>query len=95
MIGLPDRVNIAAETRVGLCEIAVVRDRPERGAVAVNDDRLARHDPPDDLPAAVLSVNAERHRALVIGMARPDDRDRKTAFAVLLHEEFLTGDLVA
>ena len=38
---------------------------------------------------------AHRHRAVAVGVARADDRDRESLFAVFAEKELLAGDLVA
>ena len=39
-------------------------------------------------------MNAKRNAALVIRMARPDDRDGKSRFTVLAHQILLAGNLI-
>ena len=91
---LTDSVDISAKPCVGLGKVGVVGDRPERGTVAVYYDRLALDHSLDHLPASVISVNTQRHRALVVGVAWPNYRHGEAPFPVHSHEELLAGDLV-
>ena len=92
--GVSERVGIAHQADEPLREITVVRQGPLGRAVAVDDDGLAVQHPPEHLPGTVVAVHAEGHGTLVIGVAGPDDRHRKTLHAVLLHQEILARDLV-
>ena len=71
-------------------EVLVVRQRPQRGAVAVHDDRLALAHPGQHRPATI-----ERHQGLVIGVRGPHDRGRETVVTVGGAQQFLARDLVA
>ena len=72
--GLAERPRVAEQRRRSRGRSRGVRERPQRGAVAVHDDRLARAHPVDDRPAAV-----EGHERAVVGVRRPHDRHREAA----------------
>ena len=69
--------------------------RPLGSPVSVDDDGLAVQHPAQDLPGALVTVDADRDGTVAIGVARPDDGHRETLLPVFIHQEILTGDLVA
>ena len=89
------RVDIAYQPDVALREVTVVGDSPQGRAVAVDYDGLAVAYAFEHLPASVVAVNSERHRALVVGVARADYRHGEAVLAVLPHQILLAGYLVA
>ena len=95
MIRLTDGMNIAHQTDKAFGEVGVVRDRPQRGAVAMEQDGLAVEHAAENLPATLFAISAQRQIAFVIGMAGTDDGHRETIFPVLLHQVFFAGDFVA
>ena len=91
---LADGVAVAHEAHKPPGKVRVEGKGPQGGTVARDNDGLALQDPADHLPGAVVAVDGHGDAALVIGMAGADDGDREAFLPVLLHEEFLTGDLV-
>ena len=90
MEGLPDRAGMAEQGDEAAGEVVVVGQRPQRGAVAVDDDLLAPAHPLHHRPAAV-----ERHQRPVVGVRGPHDRHREALLPVGGREQVLAGDLVA
>ena len=87
---LPDGAGMAEQGDEAAGEVVVVGQRPQRGAVAVDDDLLAPSHPRQRRPAAV-----ERHQRPVVGVRGPHDRHRKALLPVGGREQVLAGDLVA
>ena len=92
--GLADGVPVAHEADEAPGKIRVEGERPQGGTVAGNDDRLAFHNPADDLPGTVLAVDCHGNAPLVIGMAGADNGHGEAFLPVLFHEEVLAGNLV-
>ena len=87
---LPDGAGMPEQGDEAAGEVVVVGQRPQRGAVAVDDDLLAPSHPRHRRPAAV-----ERHQRPVVGVRGPHDRHRKALLPVGGREQVLAGDLVA
>ncbi len=70
-------------------EVGRMSQRPQAGAIPMDDGRLARPHPGDLGPVAV-----DRQRELVVGVRRTHDRHREAVLAIALHQEVLARDLV-
>ena len=92
---LPDGMNVAHQTDESFCKIAVVRQRPQRRPIPVNNDRFIVQHPLHDLPASLAAVHAEWNGPLIIRMARPYDGHREAIFPILLHQIVFTSDFVS
>ncbi len=82
----PDRADECPGNVRGMAE------DPERTAVAVDHDRFASPEPVQERSAPSERVN--RQRAVTVGGARPQDRDRQLATAVRCKRDPLARHLV-
>ena len=84
-----DRARVAEQGDETPREIPVVRQRPQRRAVAVHDDRLALAHPAQRRPAPV-----QGDQGRVVGVRGAHDRGREAFFPVRPDQQVLAGDLV-
>ena len=89
MEGLAEGPGMAEQGNEAAGEVLVVGERPQRGAVAVDDDLPALTHPPQHGPAAV-----EGHQRPVVGVRGPHDRDREALLPVRGDQQLLARDLV-
>jgi O-acetylserine/cysteine efflux transporter len=87
---LADGARVTEQRHEAAREVSVMRQRPQRRAIAVHHDRLALPHPADGRPAAV-----EGDEGLVVGMRGPDDRGREPLRPVGGDQQVLARDLVA
>lgn len=76
-------------------KIAVVRHRPERQAVAGNDERLALAQSRDGGERLRPCVQCDRHDGIAVRPRRADYGDGKCFLAQRAHEAIFAGDFVA
>ena len=93
--GFSECLWIAEQADEATGKVFVPGERPERGAVAIDDDGLALHHALQHLPGTFQSMDADGHATLTIGVAGADDGNGETVVAPLAHEQFLAGNLVA
>src|SRR5258706_2458064 len=93
--GLPDGILPPKQADQPFGEVAVPGDRPQRGAVAGDDDLFALADAIDDSVRMLPACAAQRDLRWPVGQRRADDRDGEPVFAVFLQQAFFDGDLVA
>ena len=77
-----------------LGEIRVVRQCPKRSSITWDNHGLSFEHSLQNGPAAFVAVNGHWHAAFTISVAWADDGDGELLFAIMSHQQFLTGDLV-
>src|SRR3954453_7843341 len=85
MNGFANSMEIAHETDEPFCKITVMRHRPQRGPITMDDDWLVFQHTLGHLPGSFASVDTKRNGALFIRMTRSNNRNREALFTVLLH----------
>ena len=95
VVGLTDGMDVAHQADEALGKVGIVRQGPQRSAVAVDDDGFSFQNALEHLPGSLCAVYAKGHFALIVGVAWTHDGDGEAVFSVLMHQVFLTGDLIA
>ena len=89
------RVGVAHQAHKTNGKIIGMGGRPQRRAVAGDDNGFARPDAGQRLPAAACAVQRHHGLAAAIGVAGAHDSHRKAFLPVPLHQEIFAGDLIA
>ena len=90
---LAQGVHVAHQAHERHGKVVAVGQRPQRQAIARDDDRAARAHPLQHLKAARRPMQRHGHAALAIGVAGPDDGDGKPLLTVGANQHILAGGL--
>ena len=88
-------MRVAQQSYEPTRKILIPRHRPKRRAVTMNQHRPALQHTPEHLPAALRTMKPHGNLALAVGMARTDNRHRKSLRTIIVHQPLLTRNLVA
>ena len=94
MEGISDCMRICHKSNVSFGKISGMSQCPQWTAIAGNNHRFPVKNPFQNLPVAVISMQAYRRFRSIISMTGTNNRNRKTGCPVCCHQHFFGCDLM-